>query len=73
MVAHLKEMIDYAKSKGVEVKLVINPYFPTFAETVRDSFLTPLKNYVETETGLLIKDYSTAPLAFQVKREKERK
>ncbi len=60
MVAHMKEMIDYAKSKGVEVKLVINPYFPTFAETVRDSFLTPLKNYVETETGLPIKDYSTA-------------
>jgi hypothetical protein len=60
MVGHLKEMIDYAKSKGVEVKLVINPYFPAFAQTIRDSFLTPLKNAVEAQTGLTVMDYSTA-------------
>jgi hypothetical protein len=30
MVNHLKEMIDYAKEKGVVVKLVINPYYAPF-------------------------------------------
>ena len=62
MIAHLKEMIDYAKGKGVQVRLVINPYLPAFAELpdMRDSFLTPLKQYVEAQTGLMIKDYSTA-------------
>jgi hypothetical protein len=60
MVGHLKEMVDYAKAKGVEVKLVINPYFPQFAETVRDSFLTPLKTAVEGQTGMTVSDFSTA-------------
>jgi hypothetical protein len=62
MVAHLKEMIDYAKGKGIEVRLVINPYLPVFAEMseMRDSFILPLKNYVESQTGMPIRDYSTA-------------
>ncbi len=62
MVAHFKEMIDYAKSKGVEVKLVINPYFPAFAESaeMKDSFLMPLKMSVEAVTGLPVHDFSTA-------------
>ena len=59
MVTHLKEMIEYAQNKGVEVKLVINPYFPAFAESVRDSFLTPLKMYVESQTKMPIEDFST--------------
>ncbi len=59
MVAHLKEMVEYAKNKGVEVKLVINPYFPPFAESIRDSFLTPLKSYVESQIGIPIHDFST--------------
>ena len=62
MVAHLKEMIDYVKGKGVEVKLVINPYLPAFAAlpAMRDSFLIPLKTYVETQTGMPVSDFSTA-------------
>ena len=62
MVTHLKEMIDYAKAKGVDVRLVINPYLPAFAETksIRDTFLSPLKSYVEAQTGIPIRDYSTA-------------
>lgn len=60
MVNHLKEMIDYAKEKGVVVKLVINPYYLPFAETIRDSFLSPLKMYVETQTGMPVYDFSTA-------------
>jgi hypothetical protein len=60
MVDHLKEMIDFAKSKGTDVKLVISPYFPRFAESIRDSFLTPLKTLVEAKTGLTVTDYSAA-------------
>ena len=60
MVAHLKQMIDTARAHGVKVQLVINPYYPPFAETVRDSFLTPLKNYVENVTGLPVHDFSKA-------------
>ncbi len=60
MVDHLKEMIDFAKSQGTEVKLVISPYFPRFAESIRDSFLTPLKTLVEAKTGLTVTDYSAA-------------
>ena len=60
MVAHLKEMIDTAQAHGVKVQLVINPYYPPFAETVRDSFLSPLKNYVENATGLPVHNFSKA-------------
>ena len=58
MVADLKEMIDTAQARGIKVQLVINPYYPPFAETVRDSFLSPLKNYVENSTGLTVHDFS---------------
>lgn len=62
MVAHLKEMIEYAKGKGVDVRLVINPYLPAFADSksIRDTFLSPLKSFVEAQTGMPIRDYSTA-------------
>jgi hypothetical protein len=42
--------------------LVINPYLPAFAETksIRDTFLMPLKSFVESQTGMPIRDYSTA-------------
>jgi hypothetical protein len=60
MVDHLKEMVDFAKSQGTDVKLVISPYFPRFAESIRDSFLTPLKTLVEAKTGLMVTDYSAA-------------
>jgi hypothetical protein len=62
MVSQLREMIAYAKGKGVGVKLVINPYLPAFAHTpaIRDSFLMPLKTYVEAQTGLPVQDFSAA-------------
>ena len=58
MVADLKQMIDTAQAHGVKVQLVINPYYPPFADVVRDSFLSPLKSYVENATGLTIHDFS---------------
>ncbi len=60
MAEHFREMVAYAQSKGIDVKLVVNPYYPAFAETIRDSFLTPLKSHIEAITGLPINDFSTA-------------
>jgi hypothetical protein len=60
MVVQLKELIDYTKSKGIEVKLVVSPYLPQFAEVVKPYYLQPLKAYIETHIGLPVQDYSTA-------------
>jgi hypothetical protein len=60
MVLHLKDMVAFAQSKGVDVKLVINPYYPPFETTMRDSFLNPLIAKVEQATNLKVKDYSRA-------------
>jgi hypothetical protein len=60
MAEHFKEMVEYARAKGVDVKLVINPYYPAFAETIRDSFLSPLTRHIETITGLPVTDFSTS-------------
>ncbi len=57
-VADLKEIIDTARARNISVKLVINPYYPAFADVVRDSFLSPLKTYVEQETQMSVADFS---------------
>ena len=57
-VADLKEIIDTARARNIAVKLVINPYYPAFADVVRDSFLAPLKTYVEQETQMSVSDFS---------------
>lgn len=54
LVAQLVELVGYAKSKGVPVKLVISPYLPGF--TVKN--LPSLKAEVERLTGLSVHDYS---------------
>ena len=59
-VADLKEIIDTARARNIAVKLVINPYYPAFADVVRDSFLAPLKSYVEQETQMPVADFSKA-------------
>jgi hypothetical protein len=58
MVQHLKEIVALAQSKGTEVQLVINPYYAPFAQTIDSSFLSPLKNIVEQQTGLTVTDFS---------------
>ena len=53
----LKEMVTTAQSKGTEVQLVINPYYPPFAEKI-----TNLKHFIskiESFTKLKVQDYST--------------
>ena len=58
MVTALAQMVKTAQSKGVTVKLVINPYFAPFAERLRPSFLTPLKQAVTQATQLPVHDFS---------------
>jgi len=54
----LVELVKYAQAKGAEVELVINPYFPAFANSITN--IQKLKNAVEAKTGLKVRDYSMA-------------
>ncbi|MBL7783680.1 MAG: hypothetical protein JNM22_20765 [Saprospiraceae bacterium] len=58
LVAQLRDLCAAAGAKGVDVRLVISPYFPGFAERV--SHLADLKKAVEAATGLPVRDYSRA-------------
>lgn len=59
VVTSLVELVRFAQAKGVNVELVISPYYPSFAEHIRAPFLSPLKKAVEAQTGLLVRDYTT--------------
>lgn len=54
----LTQLVDNAKNKGVEVHLVVNPYYPAFADKIIN--LDSMKVDVEKLTGLKVKDYSKA-------------
>lgn len=54
----LAAMVRFSKSKKVDVHLVINPYYPAFAEKIDN--LSELKSKVEKVTGLKVHDYSSA-------------
>jgi hypothetical protein len=56
LVTQLKELVQTAQAKGIEVKLVISPYFPEFE--VKN--LSALKSAVEAATGLTVSDYRAA-------------
>jgi hypothetical protein len=58
VINQLVEMVKYAQSKGTKVELVINPYFPAFANKIVN--IQDLKKTVEARTGLPVKDYSLA-------------
>jgi hypothetical protein len=58
MVTSLVELVYFAQAKGVNVVLVISPYYPRFAEHIRAPFLSPLKKVVEEKTGLKVRDYA---------------
>jgi hypothetical protein len=55
-IQQLKETIETARDKGVQVALVIGPYFPDLQVKNLDS----LKIAVEKSTGLTVRDYSRA-------------
>jgi hypothetical protein len=55
---NLSKTVHFAQSKGVDVQLVILPYYPAFHPKLRD--LDWFKQKVERATGLEIHDYSKA-------------
>ena len=58
LVQQLEEAVKAAQAKGVQVQLVISPYFPNFDKNV--SNLDGLKAAVEQATGLPVHDYRQA-------------
>ena len=54
----LKKTVELAQSKGTEVRLVINPYYPPFAQKIQN--LTQFRRAVTEATGLEVADYSLA-------------
>lgn len=58
VINQLVEMVQYAQAKGTKVELVINPYFPAFANKIVN--IQELKKTVEKRTGLPVNDYSLA-------------
>jgi len=55
---HLAATVNYAKSKGVDVQLVINPYYPPYLDKLVN--LDLLKAEAEKATGMKVHDYSAA-------------
>jgi len=56
LIQKLKETVDHARANGVQVSLVISPYFPGFQVKNLDA----LKSAVEQATGLPVRDYRAA-------------
>ena len=54
----LADMVAYAEARGTEVELVINPYFPAFAQKIDN--IPALRAEMQRKTGLPVKDYSLA-------------
>jgi len=53
---HLAATVNFAKSKGVDVQLVINPYYPPYLDKLVN--LDLLKAEAEKATGMKVHDYS---------------
>ncbi|RMG85493.1 MAG: hypothetical protein D6714_05880 [Bacteroidetes bacterium] len=54
----LADMVQAARQKGVEVRLVVNPYFPPFAQKITN--LPDFIAQIEAATGLTVHNYATA-------------
>ncbi len=55
---HLASTVAFAKAKGVDVQLVINPYYPPYLDKLVN--LDQLKAEAEKATGMKVHDYSNA-------------
>lgn len=53
---HLASTVEFAKAKGVDVQLVINPYYPPYLDKLVN--LDQLKAEAEKATGMKVHDYS---------------
>jgi len=49
---HLKALITTAQQKGTKVKLVINPYYPPFAKTIKN--MAAFKSAIESYSQLVV-------------------
>lgn len=58
MLENLADLVQFARGKGVRVELVVNPYYPPFAEKIGN--LPALKSAIEQATGLPVHDYSNS-------------
>ena len=58
MLADLNDVMKYAQQKNIKVELVINPYYPPFAEKIFNK--KELMNAVEKTTGLKVHDYANS-------------
>jgi len=54
----IKNLVDFAETKNIKVRLLVNPYFPPFFN--RSIGFDKWKNQVSTITGKKVYDYSTA-------------
>ncbi len=55
---NIKSLVNYAKSKDIKVRLVVNPYYPPFFN--RSNGFENWKDNVEKIVGQKVNDYSTA-------------
>lgn len=58
LLRRLAGLVSEARRRGLEVRLLINPYWPPFAARIRN--LDDFRQKVERATGLHVRDYSTA-------------
>ena len=58
MLTDLKDVVKYAQQKNIKIELVINPYYPPFAEHIYNK--RELINAVESATGLKVRDYANS-------------
>ncbi|MEM1323780.1 MAG: hypothetical protein AAGG75_26195 [Bacteroidota bacterium] len=58
LIDELAKTVKLAQSKGVKVKLVVNPYYPPFAQRIKN--FSSWMERVEKQTGLSVGDYTQA-------------
>lgn len=55
-VADLKAIRSLAEAKGTKVHFVINPYYPAFADSIKN--LDSIQQVIQTQVGIPVKNYS---------------
>lgn len=58
MLSDLASLVQVARERGVQVELLMNPYYPPFAEKIEN--LEPLLQDVRAATGLDVRNYANS-------------
>jgi hypothetical protein len=53
------ELVNYAQTRKVKIKLLIVPFFPALTNAIRQPALKPLIQQIENTTTIKVDDYST--------------